>query len=104
MKTLLAMLAFATVLGFQESASKGWPAPVMPAISQADGYVVIPNAAVAPDPGSIYRAIFDATRKSDDPKQILPALNMAGSELNAMAAAHVPPGNARFAVVFHGPA
>jgi intracellular sulfur oxidation DsrE/DsrF family protein len=35
---------------------------------------------------------------------MLPALNMAGSELNALTAANVPLANAKFAVVFHGPA
>src|SRR3989442_600282 len=34
----------------------------------------------------------------------IPAGNMAGSELNALAAANVPLANAKFAVVFHGPA
>ena len=33
-----------------------------------------------------------------------PALNMAGSELNALAVAHVPMEKAKFVVVFHGSA
>ena len=41
---------------------------------------------------------------ADKPTQLLPALNMAGSELNALAFANVPVSNARFAIVFHGPA
>jgi len=81
-----------------------WPAPKAPAVSGADGYVEIPNAALAPTKNSTYRAIFDATRPADKPTELLPALNMAGSELNAFAAANVPMANARFAVVFHGPA
>jgi intracellular sulfur oxidation DsrE/DsrF family protein len=66
--------------------------------------VEIPNAALAPTKTSNYRAIFDATRPADKPSELLPALNMAGSELNALAALKVPVTNARFAVVFHGPA
>ena len=36
-------------------AAQNWPEPKAPAIPQADGYVVIPNAAVAPDPKTTYR-------------------------------------------------
>jgi hypothetical protein len=44
--------------------SAQWPAPKAPAISEADGYVEIPNAACAPTKNSAYRAVFDATRTS----------------------------------------
>jgi intracellular sulfur oxidation DsrE/DsrF family protein len=81
-----------------------WPAPKAPVISEADGYVIIPQAAVPPDRAHVYKAIFDATRAADKPTQLLPALNMAGSELNAFAVAGVSPQNAKFALVFHGPA
>jgi intracellular sulfur oxidation DsrE/DsrF family protein len=81
-----------------------WPAPKAPIISAADGYVAIPNVAIPPDPTHSYRAIFDATRGSKDPKQLVPALNMAGSELNAFGVAGVSPANIKFAVVFHGAA
>jgi intracellular sulfur oxidation DsrE/DsrF family protein len=56
---------------------------------------------VAPDKSHVYRAIYDATRKADAPNHLLPALNMAGSELNALGAAGVPIGKAKFVVVFH---
>jgi hypothetical protein len=36
--------------------------------------------------------------------QLVPALNMLGSELNALGAAGVPQRNVKFALVFHGPA
>lgn len=81
-----------------------WPAPVAPVVPTADGYVVIPNVAKAPDKKRVYRAIFDATQAADSPAALVPALNMAGSELNALAAAGVPPRNVKFAVVFHGAA
>lgn len=81
-----------------------WPAPKAPVIPEADGYVVIPNAAVSPGPKTTFRAIFDATRSADKPTQIAPALNMVGSELNAFGVCEMPLQNAKFAVVFHGPA
>jgi len=81
-----------------------WPAPKAPVIPEADGYVNIPRAAVPPDKGRVYKAIFDATRAADKPAVLLPALNMAGSELNAFGVAGVPLQNAKFAIVFHGPA
>ena len=98
MKTLIILTSTITLAAAQ------WPPPKAPAVSGADGYVEIPNAALAPTKTSNYRAIFDATRPVERPTELLPALNMAGSELNALAAASVPVTNARFAVVFHGAA
>lgn len=85
-------------------AAPEWPEPKAPEIAAADGYVAIPDVAVAPDKTRTYRAIFDATHAADKPEQLLPALNMAGSELNAFAVAAVPKANVKFAVVFHGAA
>src|SRR5262245_55159581 len=81
-----------------------WAPAKAPAIPEADGYVVIPGVALAPDKAATYRAVFDATQDSDDPASLLPALNMLGSELNALAVEGVPLDKAKFAVVFHGPA
>ena len=81
-----------------------WPAPKAPIIPEADGYVVIPNVAQPPEPSRTYRAIFDANRAADRATQLVPAINMAGSELNALGAAGVPLHNAKFVVVFHGDA
>jgi intracellular sulfur oxidation DsrE/DsrF family protein len=66
--------------------------------------VTIPNVAVPPESSTVYRAIFDATRGAADPRELVPAVNLAGSELNALAACHVPLANAKFAIVFHGTA
>jgi intracellular sulfur oxidation DsrE/DsrF family protein len=96
-------LSLAILIGAQ-SASTKWPAPKSPVIPEADGYVVIPGAAVSPDKSHTYRAIYDATRAAEAPGQLVPALNMAGSELNALAVAGVPASNAKFAIVFHGAA
>ena len=65
-------------------AAQNWPAPKSPAIAQADGYVVIPHVAVAPDPKTTYHVIFDATRMSSDPSSILPAVNGAGVNVHSI--------------------
>jgi intracellular sulfur oxidation DsrE/DsrF family protein len=86
------------------AAAAPWPAPVAPVIPGADGYVAIPNAAVMPQKTRVYRAIFDANRAADRPGELVPAINMAGSELNLLGATGIPLRNARFVVVFHGAA
>ena len=98
MKMLLMLLSTVAVTSAQ------WPSPKAPAVSGADGYVEIPNAVLAPTKNGTYRAVFDATQAAQKPMDLLPAVNMAGSELNALAATNVPLANAKFAVVFHGPA
>jgi intracellular sulfur oxidation DsrE/DsrF family protein len=75
-----------------------------PIIQEADGFFVIPQAQMQPNKNHIYQAIYDATNASEDPTQILPALNMAGSELNALAVSQIPLSNAKFVVIFHGAA
>ena len=100
----LCLLFLATSAVAQTPTRDQWPKPQAPLIPAADGYVVIPGAAVPPDPAVTYRAIFDASRHAPKPTELLPALNMAGSELNAFAVARVPPTNVKFAVVFHGAA
>jgi intracellular sulfur oxidation DsrE/DsrF family protein len=86
------------------TAAAQWPNPKSATVPQADGYVVIPNAALSPGKAERYKAIFDATRAAEEPTQLLPALNMAGSELNALKAVNAPVSNAEFVIVFHGPA
>ncbi|MGH2647491.1 MAG: DsrE family protein [Ginsengibacter sp.] len=73
-------------------------------IPEADGYTIIPGAKVPPDKNKIYRAVYDATHAAKDPSQLVPAINMAGSELNALAVCGIPLTNAKFVVVFHGAA
>jgi intracellular sulfur oxidation DsrE/DsrF family protein len=96
MKTLLLLITTVSASMAQ------WPPPKSPAITEADGYVAIPNVALAPSKDSKYQAVFDATRGADKPSQLIPAVNMAGSELNALAAVNAPVSNAKFAIVFHG--
>ena len=81
-----------------------WGAPRAPVVPQADGYYLVPGAALVPQRSVTYKAVFDATRGADKPSQLLPALDMAGSELNLLAGVGVPVSNAKFVVVFHGDA
>lgn len=85
-------------------AAAQWSSPKAPAIPEADGYVDIPHAAVMPQKSHIYRAIYNATEAADQPAQLVPAINMAGSELNALAATGITLKNAKFVIVFHGAA
>jgi intracellular sulfur oxidation DsrE/DsrF family protein len=101
MEHLMKKLLLVFFLAVTTSAAQ-WGAPSAPAIPEADGYVHIPNVAVAPQKSHIYRAIFNATAASNDPSQLIPAINMAGSELNAFAVSGIPHQNVQFVIVFHG--
>lgn len=94
---LLAMLTTGSL-----AAAAPWPTPQAPVIPTADGYAAIPGAALRPGHTHVYKAIFDATLAASKPEQLIPALNMAGSELNALGVEGVKTSNARFVVVFHG--
>jgi intracellular sulfur oxidation DsrE/DsrF family protein len=86
------------------NAATEWPAPAATVIPEANGYISIPNAAVSPDRKRTYRAVFDATKMANNPTDLVPALNMAGAELNAFGASAVPLRNTKFVVIFHGAA
>ena len=104
MVPILAAFPFVLAMLATPPTARPWPAPQAPVIPAADGYVAIPGAAVPPDPAQKYHAIFDATRAAEKPTELLPALNMAGSELNAFGVAGVPAANVRLVVAFHGAA
>ena len=76
--------------------SAQWASPKAPAIPEADGYIEIPNAAVMPQKSHVYCAIYNATETAGQPTQLIPAINMAGSELNAFAVEGVPAANVKF--------
>jgi intracellular sulfur oxidation DsrE/DsrF family protein len=97
----LLVLAFALAPHLGDAAPP-WPAPVAPVAPQADGFIVIPGVDVAPEKSHVYRAIFNATMRADRPTELMPALNMLGSELNAIGAAGLPLTNAKFVMVVHG--
>jgi len=52
MKTFIILISTITLAAAQ------WPPPKAPAVSGADGYVEIPNAALAPTKTSNYRASY----------------------------------------------
>jgi intracellular sulfur oxidation DsrE/DsrF family protein len=85
-------------------ASSQWAAPKSPVIPEADGYVSIPHAAIPPEKDHVYRAIFNGTMFASDSTALLPAINNAGSELNAFGVSGIPSKNIKFVIVFHGPA
>ena len=99
--TLIAALLLAC-LPTGSSVAAPWGKPVSPAVHDASGYVVIPNAVVMPQRTHVYRAVFDATRGADKSTDLIPALDMAGSELNLLVATGMPAASAKFVVVFHG--
>jgi len=101
MRTLVCFTFAILLFSVLSSSAQVNHAPVIP---EADGYTIIPGAKLAPDQKRIYRAIYDATKPAKESSQILPALNMAGSELNALAVCNIPLTNAKFVVVFHGAA
>jgi intracellular sulfur oxidation DsrE/DsrF family protein len=101
MKALFCLASAIFLLCTLSSSAQVNNAPVVP---EADGYTIIPGAKLPPDKNRIYRAIYDATKFAKENSQLLPALNMAGSELNALAVCQLPLSKAKFVVVFHGAA
>jgi len=95
---LIALLSF--FLSVKSIAQKN-PSPL---ISEADGFVIIKGAEMQPDKSRVYKAVYDATKAPKDSSQILPALNMAGSELNALDVCGISANHAKFVIVFHGAA
>lgn len=95
------ILASATFLISNASIAQGTASPVIP---QADGFVLIKKAGFQPDKNRTYKAVYDATKMAKDSTQLLPAVNMAGSELNALKVSGIGLDHAKFVVVFHGAA
>ncbi len=75
-----------------------------PVVPESGKFFPIPNAVVQPDRGLVYKALFDATRAADDPKEFVPALDDAASLVNELAASGVPEANRKMTIVFHGAA
>ena len=103
-KITLYFSVFTAILLAAGSASAQWAAPSASVIPEARGYVAIPNVALVPDKKRTYRAVYESTRAAQEPSQLLPAVNMTGLALNAFAASGVPLRNAKFVIVFRGPA
>ncbi|MGI8633819.1 MAG: hypothetical protein ACR2KZ_00300 [Segetibacter sp.] len=75
-----------------------------PVIKEADAFIILKDAKMQPDKSRMYQGVYDATKAPKDSSQILPALNMAGSELNGLGVYDIPLSHAKFVVVFHGAA
>src|SRR2546427_7625555 len=100
-RALIVVLLLLVSVPGSEGASQ-WPATRSPVIPQAHGFSVIPDAAIPVSRAQTYKAIFDATRRADKPTQLVPAVNMLGSALNALGASGAPLQNAKFVIIFHG--
>ncbi len=97
----LALLPACLGLGLSAQAASDLPPPVKPLIPHAYGWVVVPGAALAPRAGQVYHAIFSATAGAPAPDQPVPALVMAGAELNALGASGLTANQADFVIDFH---
>src|ERR1043166_322526 len=98
----LTLAAAALSLLAATATSLAAPEQLRPVVPEADGYIVIPQAALKPNPAMRYRMVFDARKGADKPDELAPAINLAASELNTFVAAKVPAGRYSIAVVFHG--
>ena len=100
----LLFLSIISLVAVFQCAAQSWPAAKAPAVPQADGYVAIPNVAIAPKRSVTYRSIFDGTRFGARPDGILPVVNAVGGLLNDLVAEKVSRANGKFVIVFHGAA
>ena len=74
---------------------------LVPSVKGVDAYVAVPSAARHAAPTRVYRVVFEARHGADKPDELVPAVNMAGSEINTFAAHALPRGNLKLAIVFH---
>ena len=79
------------------------PPPAAPVIPQAFGYVAVPGVAIKPERSHVYRVIFSATEGAPKPDALVPAVRMAGTELNVLVANGLKLSNADYVIDFHGP-
>lgn len=96
-----AVVACLWLLGASSACAADRAVQFVPTITGVDDYIGVPGSTRHATPKRVYRAVFDARRGADKPDQVIPTLNMIGSELNTLAAHRVPRRNAKFVVVFH---
>lgn len=77
------------------------PDPVIQPVEKADPYVAVPGAAFLADNRRVYRVVFESRSGPSAPDQLTPLVNMAGTELNTLAAHGVLRRNVDFVMVFH---
>ena len=97
-----AMLGLVVLAGAAVTPALGKPkGEAVRPVAGADPYVAVRGGRFLADQHHIYRVVFEARRGAENPGELAPAVNMAGSELNTLAAHHVPAANVRFVLVFH---
>ncbi len=75
-----------------------------PAIAHYGPVRPLPDAAVQPQGGRTYKAVFDVTKPIKAPSRVDAGLDHVARAVNVFAAAHVPPSHLHFVAVLHGPA
>ncbi len=96
MKSLFAGAAVALWLGaFQVACAQALPIP--------DGPVArdVPGAKDLPDPGAVYKVVFDLATAAPKIDEVNPGLIMVARYLNTLAKYGVPAEHRKLAVVFH---
>ena len=94
-------VAIALLLSALAGAPGAQSREVVQPIAGVDPYVAVPGATFLADNKQVYRVLFEARRGADKPDQVVPAVNMAGTELNTFAAHGVLRRNVDFVIVFH---
>lgn len=101
---ILSIMIFTSIISGISTLQAQENKPVKPVISGTDGYIYEPDVAIMPKQNRIYKVIFDATKTTDNPSDLIIALNMAGAELNIFGGNNIPLSNVKLAIVFHGKA
>jgi intracellular sulfur oxidation DsrE/DsrF family protein len=96
-RLLVMLLALPAVAGAQPRPASD----VVQPIAGVDPYVRVPGATFLASNDQVYRVLFEATRGAKSPNELVPAVNMAGTELNTLAAHGVKRRNVEFVLVFH---
>ena len=96
----LGLIAAAAMVGGPAGAADP-PTRLVRSVTGADPYVAVPGGRFLADSRHLYNVVFEARRGADKPGELVPAVNMAGSELNTLAAHRVPAARVRFVLVFH---
>lgn len=98
----LASAALLTLAAPAPAIGAHWPAPRPPIIPGIDGYVPIPGAAVTADKATIYRAVWDVTRRAKAPAELAPGVLQAADTVGTLSATGAPMAHIRFVLAFHG--
>ena len=75
-----------------------------PAIQGYGPVHVWPEATLKPEPGNVYKAVFDLTQAGKGLDKLNPGFDHIARTVNVFAAAGVPVDHLKFIVIIHGPA